>query len=284
MLLDIRSSFTAVNVKVRNFAMSSIALCFLKSVQEQVSQCKINGQAFRNKTSSWLTTAVSSRDGLVLSKEEFFDNFCLRYGLPFKNIPTKCDGCSADFTVQHALSCKKGGLVTQRHNEIRDVIGDMASLAWTGVVKEPEVRPGTESSPGLKADLLVRGVWHPQQNASFDIRVTDTDALSYADKSSDQILRAAEHEKKQKYMEACMTRHITFTPLVVSVDGLLAPEFQFFVKTLSLRLAEKWGKAYSVTAKWVRTRLNFAIFRATNLCIRGTRTKWRSVRFIDEEH
>ena len=84
---------------------------------------------FETKTSSWLTTAVSSRDGLVLSKEEFFDNFGLRYGLPFKNIPTKCDGCSADFTVQHALSCKKGGLVTQRHNEIRDVIGDMASLA-----------------------------------------------------------------------------------------------------------------------------------------------------------
>ena len=98
------------------------------------------------------------------------------------------------------------------------------------MAKEPEVRPGTDSSPGLKADLLVRGVWHPQQNASFDIRVTDTDALSYADKSSDQILRAAEHEKKQKYLEACMTRHITFTPLVVSVDGLLAPEFPFFVK------------------------------------------------------
>ena len=33
---------------------------------------------FETKTSSWLTTAVSSRDGLVLSKEEFFDNFCLR--------------------------------------------------------------------------------------------------------------------------------------------------------------------------------------------------------------
>ena len=46
-----------------------------------------------------------------------------------------------------------------------------------------------------------------------------------------------------------MSRHKAFTPLVVSVDGLLAPEFQFFVKTLSLRLAEKWGKADSVTAK-----------------------------------
>ena len=60
------------------------------------------------------------------------------------------------------------------------------------------MHPGTESSPGLKADLLIRGVWHPQQNASFDIRVTDTDALSYADKFSDQTLRAAKQEQKQK--------------------------------------------------------------------------------------
>ena len=74
------------------------------------------------------------------------------------------------------------------------------------------------------------------------------------------------------------------THLVVSVDGLLAPEFQFFVKTLSLRLAEKWCKAYSVTVKWVRTRLNFAIFRSTNLCIRRNRTKWRAMRFVDEKH
>ena len=247
-----------------------------------VSVQKRMDRHFETKTSSWLTTAVSSRDGLVLSKAEFMDNFCLRYGLPFKSIPPKCDGCSADFTVQHALSCKKGGLVTQRHNEIRDVVGDMASLAWTGVVKEPEVRPATDSSPGLKADLLVRGVWHPQQNASFDIRVTDTDALSYAGKSSEQILRAAEQEKKQKYPVACTSRHITYTPLVVSVDGLLAPEFLFFIKTLALRLSEKWGKPYSLIAKWVRTRLNFAIFRATNLCIRGTRTKWRSLRFADD--
>ena len=34
------SSFAAPSVKVRNFAMSSVALCFLKFVPEQVSQCK----------------------------------------------------------------------------------------------------------------------------------------------------------------------------------------------------------------------------------------------------
>ena len=65
---------------------------------------------------------VSSRDGFVLTKNEFNDNLSLRYSLPFQNLPSKCDGCSGDFSVQHALSCKRGGLVSIRHNEIRDVV------------------------------------------------------------------------------------------------------------------------------------------------------------------
>ena len=236
---------------------------------------------FETKTSSWLTTPISSRDGFVLTKNEFNDNLCLRYSLPFQNLPSKCDGCSGDFSVQHALSCKRGGLVSIRHNEIRDVIGDLAALAWPCVTKEPEIKAATEMSPGLRADLLVRGVWHPQQYASFDLRVTDTDASSYGDKSSQQVLRAAEEEKKSKYLNACEMRHVSFTPLVASVDGLLAPAFQHFLKVLAGRLAEKWDKPYSKIASWIRTRLSFAIFRATNLCIRGTRAKWNSLRFED---
>ena len=122
-------------MKDRDYAISSIMHCFLKLTREPVSPKKTIDRHFEAKTTSWLTTAVSSRDGLVLSKAEFMDNVCLRYGQPFKSIPPKCDGCSADFTVQHALSCMKGGLVTQRHKEIRDRVGDMASFAWTGVVK-----------------------------------------------------------------------------------------------------------------------------------------------------
>ena len=33
--------------------------------------------------------------------------------------PVKFDGCREDFYVQHALICKKGALITQKHNEIR---------------------------------------------------------------------------------------------------------------------------------------------------------------------
>ena len=43
------------------------------------------------------------------------------------DLPSKCDDCGASLTLQHALDCKVGGLVIQRHNEIRDCIGDIAA-------------------------------------------------------------------------------------------------------------------------------------------------------------
>lgn len=46
-------------------------------------------------------------------------------------MPLGCDGCGeATFTLEHALSCKKGGLITRRHNEVRVVIGELIDKAW----------------------------------------------------------------------------------------------------------------------------------------------------------
>ena len=51
---------------------------------------------------------------------------------------------------------------TQRHNEVRDALGDIAALAFKEVIREPVVHEQTEGSPALIADLGVRGVWVPQ--------------------------------------------------------------------------------------------------------------------------
>ena len=78
------------------------------------------------------------------------------------------------------MDCKKGGLVIQRHNEVRDCLGDISSEVWPSVIKEPIVRETDPSSNdvGLRLDLGVRGVWSPQTEALFDIHIIDTDALS----------------------------------------------------------------------------------------------------------
>ena len=68
----------------------------------------------------------------------------------------------------------------QRHNEIQNAEGDLASLVWSqvrhgSVMREADTKNGILA---LIADLAIRGVWLPQTEALFDIRVIDTDALS----------------------------------------------------------------------------------------------------------
>ena len=137
---------------------------------------------------------ISDRDNFCFSKSEFNDAIAMRYGLPLKALPSQCDGCGSAFDLPHALSCKKGGLISLRHNEVRDVLGDLSSLAWSNVQKEPLIREHSNEQPALRADLLVRGVWSYQDTASFDIRVTDTEAKSYNNKSSKAVLMQCEEE------------------------------------------------------------------------------------------
>ena len=66
---------------------------------------------------AWLSTVLHRLNGMELSWEEFRDNLRLRYGLMPQDIPATCNGCGKRFSIEHALSCPKGGLVLARHND-----------------------------------------------------------------------------------------------------------------------------------------------------------------------
>ena len=83
------------------------------------------------KTGAWLTVLPSTGNGTELGAQEWRDALFLRYGLEHPDLPTHCDGCEARFTISHTLECKKGGLVTARHNELCDRVADQASKAFT---------------------------------------------------------------------------------------------------------------------------------------------------------
>ena len=120
-------------------------------------------------TGAWLTIMPKARSGNVLSANEFRDGIALRYALPLQKMPDTCDGCGARMNVQHALGCMKGGLVTRRHNEVRDEIADLAQMAYgpSAVRIEPIVREGTANTEGLamRAHISVRGVYESQVEA-----------------------------------------------------------------------------------------------------------------------
>ena len=91
-------------------------------------------QAVEGKSSSWLTALPLAHHHFDLSATEFRDALALRYNRPLLKLPANCDGCGAATSLEHALDCKKGGLVTQHHNEVRDVIG-LSSLVYKEVIK-----------------------------------------------------------------------------------------------------------------------------------------------------
>ena len=107
--------------------------------------------------STWLTVLPIARHHFDLTPQEFRDTLSICYKKPLLYTPVICDGCGAPFDLSHALSCRKGGLVTQRHNEVQDALGDRSVLAWNQVKRETIVKEANslDQTPALIADLSV---------------------------------------------------------------------------------------------------------------------------------
>ena len=245
------------------------------------------------ETGQWLSVLPSTVNGTELSAVEFRDALNLRYARTPGGLQSSCDGCNQQFSVRHALECKKGGLVISRHNEIRDELIDIASKAYSpsAVRDEPKIQNSRNSEEKSdeenkdksvkrllrnnrnedRGDILIRGLWARGTDCIIDVRVTDVDAKSNRSKDPLKVLAAHEREKKKKYLGACLEQRRHFSPFVVSTDGLLGKEAKILLKKLSLRLAEKWEKPYSEVCGFVNARMSIAIVRATHLCLRGSR-------------
>lgn len=70
------------------------------------------------------------------------------------------------------------------------------------------------------------------EGALFYICVVHTGAPSNTSQSVMLVYVSAKEEQKIKDLYACEERHATFTPLVVSVDGVFVPKMNSFFKVL----------------------------------------------------
>jgi hypothetical protein len=80
-------------------------------------------------------------NGTEIPAEQFFDNVRLRINKKPLFMPDKCDGCGARMDVEHALSCKVGGLVHIRHDDVANEWGHLSGLAFSPscVSHEPRI-------------------------------------------------------------------------------------------------------------------------------------------------
>ena len=92
--------------------------------------------------SSWLTSLPIEEFGFALHKGAFQDAITLRYNWPPTRIPTTC-ACGNKFSVDHAMSCPKGGFPSIRHNEIRDLTAKLLTEVCNDVCTEPDLQPLT---------------------------------------------------------------------------------------------------------------------------------------------
>jgi len=92
--------------------------------------------------SSWLTAITLKDMNFDLSKREFRDALRLCYDWPITDGPSVCVcGCMRSFTVDHAMICQRGGLIIQRHNEIRDLEAELLDMVCYDVAIEPTLQP-----------------------------------------------------------------------------------------------------------------------------------------------
>ena len=120
----------------------------------------------------------------------------------------------------------------------------------------------------------MRSLWKNGSDCIIDVRVTDLDAPSYASRDPAKVLASHEQQKKKKYLEECLQQRRSFTPFVISADGLLGTEAKNVLKQLSRHLAEKWERPYSVVCGLVRARMSIACVRANHMCLRGSRVSF----------
>ena len=245
-------------------------------LQKAMTMCSEKG------ASSWLSALPISEHGFALHKGAFRDALCLRYGWRPSHLPLHCV-CGQHFTIEHALSCSRGGLPTIRHNEIRNITADLMGEVCHCVGIEPGLQPVTQEQfehrtanreDGARLDIVAQSFWgRDRQSAFFDVRVFNPYAPCYRSSNLAQCYRKNELEKKRAYEERVReVEHGSFSPLVFSAAGGMGTIATVVYKRLASLLAEKQGRSYSSTLHWLRCRLNFSLMRSAIMCIRGSRS------------
>ena len=154
-------------------------------------------------------------------------------------MPKFC-ACSKVNSVDHALSCMKGGFTVMRHNNVRDTFAAILPEVCKDVTVEPALIPSEELGDKARLDIGAIGLWSGLEKTLCDVRIFHPGADSYKDKKLENVFRQHENEKKNKYLDHVLNKEkCSFTPLVFSTHGGSGIEAEKFQKRLATLLAKK---------------------------------------------
>ena len=166
MIKQQRESKTKTKIKQLKNELNANQLHLMKLNQEQ-------------NASSWLTSLTFKEEGYIVNKQCFFDLIRTRYGWQLDRLPSKCE-CGSTFSIDHPLICKKGGFVSLRHNQVRNLTAFLLDEVCQDVCVEPQfLQLNGENlnekmavrSDEARVDTAARSFWVTGLTALFDVRV-----------------------------------------------------------------------------------------------------------------
>ena len=167
-----------------------------------------------------------------LPKGSFRDALGLRYGWQVPQLPTTCV-CGSAMEVEHALSCRFGGLPIRRHNEVRNLLASCLRKVACDTTIEPLLQPlsgevfhrrTTTTDQDARLNIKASGFWvggggGPRKHVFF-VRVLNPFAPSYRSLPIPSTYLRHEKAKLDRYEERVReVERAAFKPLVFSATG-----------------------------------------------------------------
>ena len=148
--------------------------------------------------------------------------------------------------MDHALSCKKAGFVSLRHNQIRYLTANLLKIICHDALIKPIPQQLTIIDEA-RVDVAAGEFWISRQRAFFDIRVFNPMTQRYGSQELTKAYEINKREKKRQYNERILdVEHGSFTPLVMTALGGMGREGSKFYSRLSESNAEKLKQYYMV--------------------------------------
>jgi len=190
--------------------------------------------------------------------------------------PVMCVWCL--FSVEHALSCPRGGFLFVRHNEIRDSIAHLLKEICHDVCTEPGLQPlngermfyrSAVEDDGARLDIAACDFWRiSHQRAYFDVRVFNPYTSYYRSSSLSSCFRRNEQQKRRAYDQRVHDVEMgCFLPLFFSAAGSCGPAANVVFGRLASCIATHKGKPYSPTLCWLRCHIGFSLIHSAVLCL-----------------
>ena len=97
----------------------------------------------------------------------------------------------------------------------RTTVSSASHILDKSDTKKPEIIQGDHG------DILLHNFWKNGTDTVVNVRMTDCNAPSYDSVTFVKCLAKHKQAKKKKYLHACLSQRMHFTPLVFSVDGMM---------------------------------------------------------------